>query len=111
MRAYEGYFENGQFFSLGQKVLIPDRRKVILNVLDEPAQEAGESEYAGAWREFFEAINASDEEVPEFERARFKRKDNNSQLAAFDAFIAEIHDSGEEVPEFERAKLGRETDL
>jgi len=38
MEAYEGYFENNQFFPIGTKTRIKGRRKVIMTVLDEPEQ-------------------------------------------------------------------------
>jgi hypothetical protein len=38
MRALEGYFENGQFFAIGRVAPVPERRRVILTVLDEPIQ-------------------------------------------------------------------------
>jgi hypothetical protein len=75
MQAYEGYFENGRFFPIGPQVSIPGRRHVIVAVLDEPAQRTDETAQAAAWREFFDAVNASDEEIPEtFERVNFTRK-------------------------------------
>ena len=35
-QAYEGYFENGCFFTAGQAVKIPEHRRVYITVLDEP---------------------------------------------------------------------------
>jgi len=43
MEAYEGYFENNQFFPIGTKTRIKGRRKVIMTVLDEPEQEQPKS--------------------------------------------------------------------
>ena len=34
-QAYEGYFEDGKFYSAGQPLRIPERRKVYITVLDE----------------------------------------------------------------------------
>ena len=67
MQAYEGYFENGQFYTAGRIINIPERKRVFLTVLEEPpkAVQAIESEHAKAWREFFDAVNANDEEIPE----------------------------------------------
>ena len=36
-QAYEGYFENGFFYSSGQTIKLPERRRVYITVLDEPA--------------------------------------------------------------------------
>jgi len=83
MQAYEGYFENGQFYTLGQTMHIKGRRRAIITILDDPAELAksekqetkSETDHAKAWREFFEASNASDESIPEiFEKINFKRE-------------------------------------
>ena len=42
-QAYEGYFENGSFFSAGQTILIPEKRRVyikILNDINEPPEDS-----------------------------------------------------------------------
>jgi hypothetical protein len=74
MQAYQGYFEGGKFVSSGT-VEIPERKRVILTVLDEPVQERHENKQAEAWQEFFDTVNASDEKIPEtFERVNFSQK-------------------------------------
>ena len=60
MQAYEGYFDNGRFIPFGA-ANIPNRRKVILTVLDEQVQKLSENAHAKAWREFFEAMDQCDE--------------------------------------------------
>ena len=75
MQAYDGYFENGLFYPIGAPVSIQGRRRVILTVLDEPVQGSNETPQAKAWREFFDEVNASNEEIPEkFERINFTRE-------------------------------------
>jgi len=86
MQAYEGYFENGQFHTLVQTTHIKGRRRAIITILDESDESVElaksenqetkpETEHAKAWREFFEAVNASSEEIPEtFERVSLNRK-------------------------------------
>jgi len=75
LQAYEGYLEEGRFIPIGSSVSIQGRRRVIVTVLDEPVAEQDETLQAKAWREFFEAVNASDEEIPEtFERVNFSRE-------------------------------------
>jgi len=75
LQAYEGYLEKGLVYPVIPLVNVQDRRKVIVTVLDEPAREQGESKQAQAWREFFDAVNASNEEIPEtFERVSFSRE-------------------------------------
>jgi len=40
MQAYEGYFENGQFYTTGQIAHIKGRRRAIINILDDVVSEA-----------------------------------------------------------------------
>ena len=81
MQAYEGYFENGQFVPIGA-AQIPNRRKVILTVLDEQVQQPRETAHARAWREFFEEIEECDKPLdPKFDellkqRVNFTREFN-----------------------------------
>jgi len=73
MQAYQGYFENGQFISL-DSVKIPEHKRTILTVLDEPIKEYFENEQLIALQEFFDTVNASNEKIPEtFERINFLR--------------------------------------
>ena len=37
-QAYEGYFEQGNFFTAGKQLRIPEHRKVYITILDEPAE-------------------------------------------------------------------------
>ena len=73
MQAYEGYLDDGRFIPL-VAANIPNRRRAILTVLDEPVKKTRETAHAKAWREFFEAVNASDEQLgPEFDEALSQR--------------------------------------
>jgi len=75
MEAYEGYYEDGRFYPVGQTITIKGRRRVRMTLVEEPVTEHQETAQAAAWREFFEAINASNEEVPEtFERVNFAQE-------------------------------------
>ena len=38
-RAYEGYFENGQFYAAGQVIRLPERKRLFIKVLDEPLND------------------------------------------------------------------------
>ena len=33
--AYEGYFENGKFYSFGKTVQLPEKRRVVITVLED----------------------------------------------------------------------------
>ena len=37
-QAYEGYFENGNFYVAGRPLRIPERRKVYITIFNEPIQ-------------------------------------------------------------------------
>lgn len=78
LQTYEGYWNDKGIFPIGSPVKVTGKRRVIITVLDEPVQEtpkAAETSQAKAWREFFEGVNASDEEIPEeFERVSFNRE-------------------------------------
>jgi len=40
LQAYKGYFENGNFYTAGKSIHIPERRQVILTILEEyPTQD------------------------------------------------------------------------
>jgi hypothetical protein len=69
-QAYEGYFENGDFYTAGKMISIPERRRVYVTILDEPIIE---NENAEAWQEFFMEIKKIDDEpLLEFERVKFR---------------------------------------
>ena len=71
MQAYEGYLDNGQFIPIGEPVIFPGKRRVILTVFDEPVDE--NNFHAEAWHEFLSVIkNIKDEPVPEFERIKLR---------------------------------------
>ena len=73
MQSFQGYFEAGQFIPL-DAVKIPERRRVILTVLDEPVP-TGANVQTAAWKVFFAAVKGSDEVVPEtFDRVGFSRE-------------------------------------
>ena len=72
-QAYEGYFENGSFFSGGQTIRIPEKKRVYITILNEPVQESDEK--ADTLKEIFASINACDEEIPDtFPRVNFNRE-------------------------------------
>ena len=77
VQAYEGYFENGQFCSTSGVMRIPERRRILITVLDEPSVQGNTiTDQLAAMDEFIAAIKASDEEVPIFERIKFSRETN-----------------------------------
>ena len=97
MQAYEGYIENGQFYSVGRTVQVPERRRVIITILDEPVKlskkkkdgktflaefnqlakrtQVEDQELRAAWiKKLDAAIDASlDEEMLDIPRSRIMR--------------------------------------
>ena len=63
MQAYEGYFENGQFYASGQVVSIPERRRTIV-ILDDKTVETENyiQKHLAAFDRFISANKALDEE-------------------------------------------------
>ena len=50
-QAYEGYFEQGSFFTAGKKLRIPEHRKVYITILEEPAKSHSQSKSVKKTRE------------------------------------------------------------
>ena len=77
VQAFEGYWENGSFYSLGQPILITGRQRAILTLLNEPVREiqAIPNESRIVWlNRLNEAIeNSMDEELPDIPRSREMR--------------------------------------
>ena len=64
MQAYEGYFENGQFYMAGRIIPIPERRRAIINILDDEVIQ-GESlaqKQNEALKQFSAAMKEIDDE-------------------------------------------------
>ena len=45
MQAYQGHFENGCFYVSGQQINLPEKRQVILTILEEQEQEKKTTAY------------------------------------------------------------------
>ena len=72
MQACEGYVENGKFYPVGRTLFSTGRRRAFITILDEPARDDETVRRLAALDTFFAAIEACDEEVPEFERVKFR---------------------------------------
>ena len=82
LQAYQGYFEKGLFHTAGRTIPIPERKQIILTILEEiPAQESldEEMEQRKAWINRLEtAINLSlDEELPDLPHSTLMREPVN----------------------------------
>ena len=79
--AYEGYFNNGLFYTSGKAVKIPEKRKVFLTILEETKNvlehEANEQkESAQEWLDdLFKILQNDDKELDEsdFPRISFRK--------------------------------------
>jgi len=83
MKIYEGHLEKGVFTPDSDSAVMPRGRfRVRVEMLEEPAEEEVYmdeevlNDHARAWKEFFEAMDAiEDEEIPEnFPRVNFARE-------------------------------------
>ena len=76
-KAYEGYFENGNFFTAGRMVSLPEKKRVVITVLDELEKaETGEYERRSEWIKKMTAavISSSNEELCEIPRSTLMRE-------------------------------------
>ena len=74
-QVYEGYFVEPDRFIPHGTVKIPLNKRALVTILDEqPSKDTELKKRLTAIEKFLEAIIASDEEVPEFERVNFKRE-------------------------------------
>jgi hypothetical protein len=75
LRAYEGYFEGGRFFSSDQITDLSGRLRAFLTILEEPAWRDETARRLYTLDMFFSAIETCDEKVPEFEKIKFREDD------------------------------------
>ena len=79
MQAYEGYFENGKFYTAGRAMRIPERRRIYLTVLEEIEELSTEKKLSNVddqkafWAEFDRMIDESSDENDIFLYDCFKR--------------------------------------
>ncbi|MDR2088963.1 MAG: hypothetical protein LBP73_06380 [Clostridiales Family XIII bacterium] len=76
MQAIEGYFDNGRFFAIGRAMPVPERRRVIITVLDEPIQQSKNADDRAWLDEFHRLTSSNGEELrdEDFPRMRFGRE-------------------------------------
>ena len=79
--AYEGYFRNGQFYTAGRAMQIPEKRKVFIAIFDEAEsvtehKASEKKESAQEWLDdFFRILSTATEELEEkdFPRISFRK--------------------------------------
>lgn len=95
-QAYEGYFENGKFYTAGRIVNIPERQRVYIRILEEPITD---NENAKAWQEFSEEIKYQ----------KIKDEDQELRIKWLEKLNTAIGLSlNEELPDIPRSTLMRE---
>jgi len=76
-QAYEGYFESGKFYTAGKALLIPERRKVYITIIDEPIQDDSDVVSLGWLEDLHNLLRESGNEklcMEDFPRMEFRRE-------------------------------------
>jgi len=73
-KAYEGYFDRGQFYSAGKQLRIPERRKVYVMVFDEPAQEDTSTDWVDELVQMVKEDSSEKLRMEDFPRLDFGRE-------------------------------------
>ena len=73
-RAYEGYFEGGQFYTAGKPLRIPERRRVYITVLDAPTQEDTTTDWVDELERMVKEDTSEKLRIEDFPRANFTRE-------------------------------------
>jgi hypothetical protein len=80
MQAYQGYFENGRFIT-ADTVKIPERRRIILTVLDEPVEDSIVIKQRKAIKRFINDVCACEEPLsPVFDEIVSQRADLSREV-------------------------------
>ena len=97
-QAYEGYFENGRFYTAGRVISIPERRRVTITVMDEPVDAGNAKEKEIAFWEAFDQLAKDVKDEDKAQRAEGIKRLDQAIRAALD----------EELPDFKRQPHMRE---
>ena len=81
--AYEGYFSNGLFYTMGRTVQIPEKRRIFITILEETVHETEykateQKESEQEWLDdFFNILSTATNEIDEkyFPRICFRKPD------------------------------------
>ena len=77
--AYEGYFNNGQFYASGKTVKIPEKRRIVITILDETEAKIEATEQKESAQEWLDdlllILQDDDKELDEsdFPRISFRK--------------------------------------
>ena len=79
--AYEGYFSNGCFYASGKVVQIPEKRRVVITILEDISITGSDKQMA--WHHFKRMVKESAHENHLLERDIFNRQDSGRELIIF----------------------------
>ena len=97
MQAYEGYWENGQFYPVGKTKKTPGRLRAFLTVLDEPVKQPERKDDNAFWEN----------------RPRVEEEIAQEDKELRSAWLGRLHEAvdaslGEDLPDLERSTAMRE---
>ena len=73
-KAYEGYFDNGLFYTAGKPIRLPERRKVYVTVLDIPAQVDNTMDWVNELEHMIKNDTSEPLQIEDFPRVDFTRE-------------------------------------
>jgi len=79
-QAYEGYFESGKFYTSGQLLHIPERKRVFIAILGDTQNEM---EKQAAWNEFKRVVKNTEHENALLDNEAFLRRDSGRDFINF----------------------------
>ena len=79
-QAYEGYFNNGQFYVSGKSIRIPEKRRVVLTVFNDNQNNANKKLF---WDDFKREVNNTAHENNLLDNDAFIRVNGGRELIDF----------------------------
>ncbi|MCL1819523.1 MAG: hypothetical protein FWG36_02575 [Oscillospiraceae bacterium] len=79
-QAYEGYFESGTFYTAGQPLRIPERKRVLIAILGDRQSDI---EKQAAWNGFKQMMKDTEHENVLLDDESFLRRDSGRSLINF----------------------------
>ena len=80
--AYEGYFNNGRFYTSGKVVQIPEQRRVVITILDDV--QIAEEDALNAWKDIKRMIAESAHENHLLTDDTFRRDNSSRDILIFE---------------------------
>ena len=75
---YDGYFKDDQFYTSGKVMRIPEKRRVIITILEDA--QIADSDKLAAWNEFKQMAQESVHENDLLAHDAFKRNNSGREL-------------------------------